>query len=76
MRYEVRLIATTESEIVLTVEGFDADADPDDVYDRAVQLLRDGDVLPGLDYAEHARSTEFGNNGVIALPDDEETDRE
>jgi hypothetical protein len=73
VRYEVVLIATTESEIRLVVDG-EAGEDPDDVFDRAVQLLRDGDVLPGLDYGERTLSTEFGSGGVVALAEDDETE--
>jgi hypothetical protein len=75
MIYEVRLLVTTESEILIHVDH-DVGADPDDVYDRAVQLLRDGDVQLGLDYTEEAIGTEFSNNGVVAVPDDQDETEE
>lgn len=76
MRYEVRLIATTESEIVIRV---DCDGDQDDAVDAATRLLRDDDVIRGLDYTARPITTEFRTDGVRVIPldaDGEEATRD
>ena len=66
-QFEVRLLARSESEITIIVEA----DDQDEAVDTAVQLLRDNDVIFGVDYTETTRYTDFETESVEPVEDEE-----